>query len=226
MPSGKGVAVTNGDRAVRKARPLTRAEMQRQTREEVLNAAEALFLAGGYRDTTVAQIAVAAGRTQGAIYANFAGKEYLCLEVLQRRALTILGEVVAKLGSAGSTVDDKVETILETWGVLSQDVGVITLAADYILATRSDPEQQAALTGQIKALKALIGVAVSANLTVSVSVAQVDRVVTALLTTFSGLAFGQATGLVTAAEAGEVLEDTLRVWITSLESGAAAAALG
>lgn len=200
--------------------------MQQHTREDVLNAAEALFLAGGYRDTTVAQIAVAAGRTQGAIYANFAGKEYLCLEVLQRRALGILGEVVAKLGSAGSTVEDKVDTILETWGVLSQDVGVITLAADYILATRADPEQQAALTGQIKVLKALIGVAVSANLTVTVSVAQVDRVVTALLTTISGLAFGQATGVVSAAEASEVLEDTLRVWITSLESGAATAALG
>ena len=67
--------------------PLSRAQAQARTREEVLEAAESLFLSIGYEATTVAEIAATAGRTQGAIYGNFAGKPALGLEVIQRRYL-------------------------------------------------------------------------------------------------------------------------------------------
>ena len=43
----------------------------------------------------------------------------------------------------------------------------------------------------------------------------------AVLATLSGLAFGLSAGVVTASEASDVLEDTLRVWFGSLDAGAA-----
>lgn len=50
---------------------LTREELQAQTRDLVLSAAERVFLQRGFHATTVAQIAAEAGRTQGSIYSNF-----------------------------------------------------------------------------------------------------------------------------------------------------------
>lgn len=58
---------------------LTRAESQAQTRQELLDAAEQQFYANGYHATSLAAIAAEAGRTIGAVYSNFEGKEALCL---------------------------------------------------------------------------------------------------------------------------------------------------
>ena len=60
----------------------TRAERQAQTRERLIEVARELFLDDGYAATSLDKVAVAAGFSKGAVYSNFAGKEELCLEVL------------------------------------------------------------------------------------------------------------------------------------------------
>jgi AcrR family transcriptional regulator len=67
-------------------RPLTRAERREQTRDDLIAAADAAFVDGGFHATTLDQIAAAAGYTKGAVYSNFASKEDLFFAVYERRA--------------------------------------------------------------------------------------------------------------------------------------------
>ncbi|MGJ9411665.1 TetR/AcrR family transcriptional regulator [Aeromicrobium sp. CF4.19] len=62
--------------------PRTRAERQAQTRERLIEVARELFLDAGYAATSLDKVAVAAGFSKGAVYSNFAGKEELCMAVL------------------------------------------------------------------------------------------------------------------------------------------------
>lgn len=60
----------------------TRAERQAETRERLIDVARELFLEVGYAATSLDRVALAAGFSKGAVYSNFAGKEELCLAVL------------------------------------------------------------------------------------------------------------------------------------------------
>jgi len=57
-----------------------------QTRQEILDAAKALFLAQGYTATSMRQIAAAVGITPGAIYNHFPGKDEIFATVLAEAA--------------------------------------------------------------------------------------------------------------------------------------------
>jgi AcrR family transcriptional regulator len=81
---------------------LSRAERREQTREELLTAAEACFVADGFHATSVDGVAERAGYTKGAVYSNFASKEDLFFGVYQRRVERTLTEVVPALRAAGA----------------------------------------------------------------------------------------------------------------------------
>ena len=63
---------------------LTRSESHAQTREQLLVAARQMFARSGYGGTSVDMIAAEAGYSKGAIYSNFASKEAIFLELLER----------------------------------------------------------------------------------------------------------------------------------------------
>jgi AcrR family transcriptional regulator len=65
---------------------LTRTERREQTRYDLIAAADAAFVKGGFHATSLDQIAAAAGYTKGAVYSNFASKEDLFFAVYERRA--------------------------------------------------------------------------------------------------------------------------------------------
>ena len=81
---------------------LSRAARREQTREELLTAAEACFVADGFHATSVDGVAERAGYTKGAVYSNFASKEDLFFGVYQRRVERTLSEVVPGLRAAGA----------------------------------------------------------------------------------------------------------------------------
>src|SRR5882757_2331609 len=83
---------------------LTRDELQEQTRELIISAAERVFLARGYQATTIAQIAEEAGRTHGSIYGNFAGKEDLCLQVLRGHFEHVLADLASDVLAADGEI--------------------------------------------------------------------------------------------------------------------------
>ena len=62
---------------------LTREESKAKTRQELLRAANRLFLRNGYVATSLANIAEEAALTKGAVYSNFESKEDLFLAMLQ-----------------------------------------------------------------------------------------------------------------------------------------------
>jgi AcrR family transcriptional regulator len=68
-----------------KRKRMTQAERREETREAVLTAAARVFAQRGFHATSLDAIAEAAGFSRGAVYYNFADKEELFLELLDRR---------------------------------------------------------------------------------------------------------------------------------------------
>lgn len=108
--------------------PRTRAESQARTREDLLDAAQEVFGSRGFHGASVADVARAAGRTKGAVYANFAGKEELFLAVLDRHIARAGGQpqrpaegpVTAGAARAGDGQDRGTEAQFErSWGLLA-----------------------------------------------------------------------------------------------------------
>ncbi|MDR3097562.1 MAG: TetR/AcrR family transcriptional regulator [Paraburkholderia sp.] len=63
---------------------LTREQSRDQTRERLLDAAQAMFMRKGFVGASVEDIAQAAGYTRGAFYSNFHSKPELLVELLRR----------------------------------------------------------------------------------------------------------------------------------------------
>src|SRR5829696_7943378 len=72
---------------------LTRAEKRERTYEELISAAERLFIEQGFHATSVDEIALEAGYTKGAVYSNFDSKEDLFFAVYKRRVDQGVSEV-------------------------------------------------------------------------------------------------------------------------------------
>jgi AcrR family transcriptional regulator len=68
-----------------KRKRMTQAERREETRDQVLAAAARVFAARGFHATSLDAIAEEAGFSRGAVYYNFADKEELFLELLDRR---------------------------------------------------------------------------------------------------------------------------------------------
>jgi AcrR family transcriptional regulator len=68
-----------------KRRRKTQAERREETREQVLAAAARVFARNGFHGTSLESVAEEAGFSRGAVYYNFADKEELFLELLDRR---------------------------------------------------------------------------------------------------------------------------------------------
>ena len=80
---------------------LTRAAQQQQTREDVLAAADRLFVEQGFHATSVDQIAQAAGYTKGAVYSNFDAKEDLFFAVYEARVDAAVAKLERDLAATG-----------------------------------------------------------------------------------------------------------------------------
>lgn len=76
----------------------TRDERKARTREELIEAAERLFVRDGFHATSVDAVADAAGYTKGAVYSNFDSKEGLFLALYERRVDRAVAEMQRWLG--------------------------------------------------------------------------------------------------------------------------------
>ena len=68
-----------------KRKRMSQAERRDETREELIGAAARVFSKRGFHGTSLDAIAEEAGYSRGAVYYNFADKEELFLELLDRR---------------------------------------------------------------------------------------------------------------------------------------------
>jgi AcrR family transcriptional regulator len=79
---------------------MTRAEQQQRTREEIVAAADRLFVEQGFHATSVDQIATAAGYTKGAVYSNFDAKEDVFFAIYEQRMERALVELDRTLAAS------------------------------------------------------------------------------------------------------------------------------
>ncbi|MFM0036443.1 TetR/AcrR family transcriptional regulator [Paraburkholderia strydomiana] len=85
-----------------KRQRLTREQSKDQTRERLLDAAQAIFMKKGFVAASVEDIAAAAGYTRGAFYSNFSSKSELFLELLRRDHEAMQAGLQAIFASAAS----------------------------------------------------------------------------------------------------------------------------
>src|SRR5215469_1761165 len=109
----------------------TQAERREETRELVLAAAARVFAKRGFHATSLDAVAEAAGFSRGAVYYNFADKEELFVELLDRRCAERAQDLRAVF--AGTPEDDVAATSRQA-----------QLAAQHALdAMTGDPEWRA-----------------------------------------------------------------------------------
>jgi len=131
---------------------LSRQERRAQTREQLLDAAAAVFARLGYRGASLEEVAAEAGFTKGAVYSNFATKADLFLALAdriikeRRAALTDayrgmpLDDVLDSIGSYLRTQAATEESIdlfgIELWLVAMRDPTLRARLADDLASTR------------------------------------------------------------------------------------------
>jgi AcrR family transcriptional regulator len=82
----------------------TQAERRQATREEILAAASRVFARNGFHGTSLDAVAEEAGFSRGAVYYNFADKEELFLELLDRRCAERARDIREVFGSGGGDI--------------------------------------------------------------------------------------------------------------------------
>lgn len=201
---------------------LTRDELQAQTRELVLGAAERVFLEKGYHATSVAKIAEEAGRTQGSIYGNFASKEALCQEILRAFYTRWLMDVGTAMFVADG-VPAKLNGLEAKWRALSEQREWIGLTAEYVMAARHLPEQAHVVRETVTALSAGVADVFLAQLQdegIAVDDTTVNGAVTALVATGMGLAINQSLGTIGVDQSTTAFMETITLWRDRLAGSA------
>jgi AcrR family transcriptional regulator len=82
----------------------TQAERRQETREEVLTAASRVFAKNGFNATSLDAVAEEAGFSRGAVYYNFADKQQLFLELLDRRCAERARDIREVFGTGGGDI--------------------------------------------------------------------------------------------------------------------------
>lgn len=200
--------------ASRKA--LSRNESRELIREELLDAAERLFISVGYHGTSVAAIVASAGRTVGAVYSNFANKEDLCFEVIKRRGTSELSSVVGDLAAATDDLDARIDVIVAWWSRLSTDSSLLTLGAEYLLVMLRDTERQSAAADAIDRLVQSARALLEEHLPLGTPDVEYEKAVRGILATATGLSVAQAAGVIDADESKTLLLDAFQLRIARI----------
>lgn len=122
--------------------PPTRRERQAMTRERLLDVAAEELVANGYMGTSLDRVAELAGFSKGAVYSNFANKEELVLEVLDRHFLHRLDILQERLLAAPENIEGRVEAFTGWWEEMVSHEAWGVLILEFASATRDRPAIQ------------------------------------------------------------------------------------
>jgi TetR/AcrR family transcriptional regulator, transcriptional repressor of aconitase len=116
---------------------LTRRQSQALTRGKLLASASEVVARDGYSGATIDRIAEEAGFSKGAFYSNFANKEDIFLQLLERNAG---GDVIelADLLENRDDPDDVIDALCEWANMRAKDKRWGTLAIDLLRIARRD----------------------------------------------------------------------------------------
>lgn len=121
---------------------LNKHEMKtRETRELLLQAAMKVFVRDGYEGAELGEIAALAGRTKGAIYAQFKSKEDIFLALWEEHVLRYRAQMLSAIAASGST-QQNLEAVREFYLRLSHDRDWNLLMLEFKLFTIRHPESR------------------------------------------------------------------------------------
>lgn len=113
----------------------------KETREQLLQAAEKIFVRDGYEGAELGEIASLAGKTKGAIYAHFKSKEDIFLALIEQRTVHYRAQMADML--AGSTsVEENVEVLRTFYLNLLDDSAWSLLFLEFKLYAIRHPESR------------------------------------------------------------------------------------
>jgi AcrR family transcriptional regulator len=116
----------------------------KETRELLLQAAEKIFVRDGYEAAELGEIAALAGRTKGAIYAQFKSKEDIFLALVEYRASRHRSQTV-ELRSASLGAEESRKALREFYLKLTEDRSWALLLLEFKLFAMRHPEAKARL---------------------------------------------------------------------------------
>lgn len=167
---------------------VTRAERQQQTRDRLVEVAAEMFLEIGYAGTSLDKVAVAAGFSKGAVYSNFAGKEELCMAVLDTihaEKIRLIGEVFAE----DTPIEARLQSFVEWSRTGLGEPQWTTLEVEFAAVARHNPWVATELVKRHREVRRLIAQLISATTREAglETTIEVDHVATALLALGAGL---------------------------------------
>jgi AcrR family transcriptional regulator len=119
---------------------LNRHELKtRQTRELLLRAAEKIFVRDGYAGSELGEIAKLAGRTKGAIYAQFKSKEDIFLALVEEHAIRYRAQMREAI-EASTSIEQNLEALRKFYFKLSEDQAFNILMLEFKLFAMRHPE--------------------------------------------------------------------------------------
>ena len=113
----------------------------RETRALLLQAAETIFVRDGYEGAELGEIAALAGRTKGAIYAQFKSKEDIFLALIEERALCYRARM-EKLLAGSTSVAGNLEALRTFYLQLAGDQAWSLLLLEFKLFAIRHPESK------------------------------------------------------------------------------------
>ena len=116
-------------------------QMRRKSRQALLQAARTTFAERGYFQSKIADIAQAAGMSQGNVYWYFSSKEALLKAVLQD-GVESLGELFERVATLDLTSDQKLDLLLKEYSAFARERGEFVNIFLSLLAHGGEPLMQ------------------------------------------------------------------------------------
>lgn len=140
-----------------------RDEQKALTRRRLLESADAVFAERGYAGASVEEIARRAGATTGALYASFASKEVLFLELLTERAEADVREY-REVFQGSASADEQARSGADRWmQILHDRPAYFPLLIEFWAYALRKPEARERLAERFAAVRAAIAEQVSAG---------------------------------------------------------------
>jgi AcrR family transcriptional regulator len=124
----------------RTARKETQARTK-ETRKLLLEAAEKIFVRDGFEKAQVAQIAAAAGRTKGAVYAHFKNKEDFFLALFEERSAHYARTMLERMKNA-KTKSENLQSLREFYSCRASDKAWALLTMEFKLYAIRHPDSK------------------------------------------------------------------------------------
>ncbi|MFL6414459.1 MAG: TetR family transcriptional regulator [Bryobacteraceae bacterium] len=112
-----------------------------QTREDLIRAARRVFARDGFENARIEEIAAHAGKTRGAFYANFEGKEDVFFAIFEEDLLRDQERVRPRL-TAAATTEERIDAVTDDLLTLLRDRQRVLLGLEFKMYAIRHPHKQ------------------------------------------------------------------------------------